>query len=439
MQRSSTRHTISIESQRWVAAHIITQDQAEQIRALYPADDGRRGQGLLTILGYVFIALALITLIGANWNEIPRAARMFGLVLLTLGTHGLALRRLLQGQRDSAIPLFFLGNAFYGVAIILIAQIYHLGEHMPDGVLVWALGCAPFALLLRDPWLMLQTLALAVVWAGLQVSLGYDITLFPAFLALTLYVLAQPRGSRTLFTIFVLSLVAWVNYLVLRLWATDYYLDPEAELFFINGSLLLVLAALGIRLRSVAQLSTPSKSPSSEFPAHEYGTILLNIGTGASMAALLVMTFAGPWEGLLGVQWHHPYMLGILVILSGAATLYLVRDLAALPVMVAVVTIHLAVTVAVLLSRNEEHAVMFQVAMNLIFLGLGIMLLWHGLRSGSARAFKLGLGALLLIANIRYFDLVGNYVGAAALFLVFALLMLAAARFWKHLHGRASE
>src|SRR5690606_41637242 len=92
MRTSPTRHTISTESQRWVDAGIITQDQAEQIRALYPTDDGRRGHGLLTILGYVFIALAVITLIGANWDEIPRAVRMLGLVLITLGTHGLALR-----------------------------------------------------------------------------------------------------------------------------------------------------------------------------------------------------------------------------------------------------------------------------------------------------------------------------------------------------------
>src|SRR5690606_27439512 len=346
----------------------------------------------------------------------------------------LALRRLTRGQRDSAIPLFFLGNAFYGVAIILIAQIYHLGEHMPNGVLAWALGCAPFALLLRDPWLMLQTLALALIWAGLQVSLGYDITLFPAFLALTLYVLAQPKGSRTLFTTFVLSLMAWINYLVLRMWATDYYLDPEAELFFINGGLLLMLAGLGIRLRSLPLASRPGG-----FPAHDYGTILLNIGTAALMVALLVMTFIGPWEGLLGVQWHHPYMSVMLVLLFAATTLYLLRDLAALPAMAVVVAVYLVVMVAVLLSRNEEYAVMFQVAMNLLFVGLGILLLWHGLRSGSSRAFKLGLAALLVIANIRYFDLVGNYVGAAALFLVFALLMLAAARFWKHLHGRAPE
>ena len=33
--------------------------------------------------------------------------------------------------------LFFLGNLFYGASIILVAQIYHLGEHMPDGVFWW--------------------------------------------------------------------------------------------------------------------------------------------------------------------------------------------------------------------------------------------------------------------------------------------------------------
>lgn len=437
--RRSSRHAITTESQRWVDADIITPAQAEQICALYPVDDGRRGHGVLTILGYVFIALALITLIGANWNEIPRAVRMLSLVLLTLGTHGFALRRLLQGQRHSAIPLFFLGNAFYGVAIILIAQIYHLGEHMPDGVLMWAVGCAPFALLLRDPWLMLQTLALAMLWAGLQASFGYDIYLFPAFLAATLYVLAQPGSSRLLFTVFLVSLVAWLNYLVTKLWTADYHLEPEVELFFLNGSLLLVLAALGTRLRSLADQPARNTPADQGFPAKEYGTVLLNICGAALMGMLLVMTFLDPWQSLLGAQWHHPYALVTLVVLFGAMMLYFVRDDPMRTFFSLALTIYLVTMAAVLVSRNEDHAVTFQVAMNLLFVGLGIALLWHGLRSGSSRSFKVGLGALLLIANIRYFDLVGNYVGAAVLFLVFALLMLGAAQFWKRLHGRVSE
>src|SRR5690606_21822999 len=182
MRRTSTKHTITTESQRWVDANIITPQQAEQIRALYPHDDGSRGHGLLTILGYGFIALAVITLIGANWDEIPRALRMLGVIAVTLATQGLALQRRWQGRRESAVALVFLGNMFYGAGIILIAQICHLGEHMPNGVLAWALGCAPFALLLREPWLMLQTLLLAMLWAGLQIGFGYDISLFPAFL-----------------------------------------------------------------------------------------------------------------------------------------------------------------------------------------------------------------------------------------------------------------
>ena len=428
--RSSTRHAITTESQRWVDANIITQQQAEQIRALYPHDSGSRGHGLLTILGYGFIALAVITLIGANWDEIPRALRMLGVIAVTLATQGLALQRLWQGRRESAVALFFLGNMFYGASIILIAQIYHLGEHMPNGVLAWALGCAPFALLLREPWLMLQTLLLAMLWAGLQIGFGYDIFLFPAFLAATLYVLNQSRGSRPLFLLFIVSLLAWLNYLLLKSWGQD-YLDPEVELCFFNGALLLAMSALGVRLRALGSEQEPKN-------AH-YGAILLNLSSLALMVVLLVMTFLGPWEELLDAQWLHPYALTVLVVLLGAAAIYLLRGHAALPAMAAIIATYVVTMLAVLLSRNAEHALLFQIVMNLLFVALGIVLLWHGLRSGSSRAFKLGLGSLLLIAYVRYFDLVGNYVGAAALFLVFALLMLGAAQFWKRLHGRVSQ
>ena len=47
-----------------------------------------------------------------------------------------------------ATGLFFLGNIFYGASIILIAQIYHLGEYMPDGVFWWDTGSGRFP----EPW-----------------------------------------------------------------------------------------------------------------------------------------------------------------------------------------------------------------------------------------------------------------------------------------------
>ena len=41
------------------------------------------------------------------------------------------------------------------------------------------------------------------------------------------------------------------------------------------------------------------------------------------------------------------------------------------------------------------------------------------------------MAAVLVTALVRYFDLIGDYFGGAVLFMVFAMLLLGAARYWK--------
>ncbi len=146
------KRDIAREAAEWVDEELITEHQAEQICQRYGIDYQQIKNRsfaysvLVGLGGCLFIGLALITLIGGNWEDIPRAVRMGGLILLTLGgTQGFALKKRLDGHGHAATWLFFLGNLFYGASIILIAQIYHLGEHMPDGIFWWALGCLPIA------------------------------------------------------------------------------------------------------------------------------------------------------------------------------------------------------------------------------------------------------------------------------------------------------
>ncbi|CAA0104254.1 Uncharacterised protein [BD1-7 clade bacterium] len=98
----------------WVDDDMISEDQRHAICARYNVS-----------LGDLFIDLALITLIGANWDEIPRGVRMAALVLLTPSTHGFAHKRYIGSDEPIASRFFSLGS-FYGAAIIPIAQIYHL-------------------------------------------------------------------------------------------------------------------------------------------------------------------------------------------------------------------------------------------------------------------------------------------------------------------------
>ena len=146
------KNDIAREAEEWVDDKIITQEQAENICTRYDVDyhhvkNHSIGYSVLVGLGYLFIGLALITLLSANWDDISRELRMFGLIAIAIGVQGISLRQYLKGNHTSATNGFLLGNMFFGAAIILIAQIYHLGEHMPDGIFWWALGCLPFALL----------------------------------------------------------------------------------------------------------------------------------------------------------------------------------------------------------------------------------------------------------------------------------------------------
>ena len=60
----------------------------------------------------------------------------------------------------------------------------------------------------------------------------------------------------------------------------------------------------------------------------------------------------------------------------------------------------------------------------------------EGVRRSMKLGFRLGsltlLGAtILLIALVRYIDLIGDYIGGAILFIVIAAVLLGAAKFWK--------
>lgn len=53
-------------------------------------------------LGLLFIGLAIITLLGANWDEIARSVRMGGLIGLTFCTQAVAVHQLAQGHANRA-------------------------------------------------------------------------------------------------------------------------------------------------------------------------------------------------------------------------------------------------------------------------------------------------------------------------------------------------
>ena len=78
-----------------------------------------------------------------------------------------------------------------------------------------------------------------------------------------------------------------------------------------------------------------------------------------------------------------------------------------------------------------DQALVWAVAGNLLVLGLALRWLHRGLTEGRAGLFFTGLVAMLILALLRYLDLIGGYLGGAGLFAGMAVVLLLAAFYWR--------
>ncbi len=419
------KNDLAQEASDWVDQGIINAEQARVICQRYgsdypPPDKSHMGYRALLLLGYLFLGLAAITLVGANWDQIPRWLRMAGLVITTAGVQGYATLRWFNGEEKSAIGLYFLGNLLYGASIILIAQIYHLGEHMPDGVFWWALGCLPFALICRSSWLMVQTFVLALIWFYLEASMGYPAHSMPVFLVSAIWILINARQNTLLFIITAFSVAYWLETSLAFWWSPTNRPSFEVEHLFVGASLLLLGGAIATHLQN--RLDDKAK---------DYGLLLLLWCLRGALVILFFLSFEGAWKALYRGHWEHYGSAVAVVLLLIIASIGLVRKAPRALVAVSLCSILLLLISAQLAFLYAPiDAIFFQIVTNLILVIVGIGLIFSGIQQNSSLYFFTGIAVLLITAMLRYIDLIGDYVGAAVLFTVFALLMLGAARYW---------
>ncbi len=416
----------------WVDKDLISTDQAHSICREYDMEYGSAenhslGYRLLVSLGYLFIGVAVIILIGANWDEIPRELRMGGLTAITLATQGWALRLYYEGKESSATGLFLLGNMFYGASIILVAQIYHLGEHMPNEVLWWALGSLPFGVLLRNSWLTLFSCLLALFWFFMELSSGFFPALLPVFIIASVYVLVKGKQSALLFMTTAASIGLWIEALLARLWVGERHaFDIHAEHLFVSVALFLFAYAFSLWLHT----RESSK-------AKDYGVMLSLWSLRFGLVLMLVFSFKEPWEELIMADWNHLISMGVIVFVLTGAALWIGwkagKLQALLPVSIFACLSMLAAVffgTSVLLSNVNSEAI-FQIIYNVVLVCSGIYLIVRGINDGISHYFFLGVATILLVALMRYIDLIGEYIGGAVLFMSLAALLLGAAKYWR--------
>lgn len=191
-----------------------------------------------------------------------------------------------QDQRSPKLgqACFLLGVILFGANIMLIAQIYHIDSHYPNGVLLWALGGLLTTYLLQSQAALIAAILLATLWTGME-SFGFNqihgwyVLLWIAFLPAIYQWQWKPACHIALISLLFWSAFSWFKVDVY--WGRGAYLYLT-QLYFICY---LAVFVVGMLMHSSTRLEEFSR------PVQNYSVI-------GAIISLYALTFPRLQSGL---------------------------------------------------------------------------------------------------------------------------------------------
>ncbi len=168
----------------------------------------------LALAGALLLGVGVITWFAAHWNEMSKLIKLI-LIFVALGAshvaHGLCLTR-------NALPKLAQGMAllsvlFFGAAVMLIGQIYHIDAHFPDGIALWAAGALLTAWLLGSQPALLTSIALAAYWTWTEQfdykAMNWPLLAYLLLAAIPLFRNDWKIAARGWGALFILWIIGW--------------------------------------------------------------------------------------------------------------------------------------------------------------------------------------------------------------------------------------
>ncbi|MEW5693503.1 MAG: DUF2157 domain-containing protein [Candidatus Hydrogenedentota bacterium] len=173
------RFILEEEIKKWLSGGLISKEQSEKILSLYPetipsseAEKDKSGKliSVFSILGSILVGLGVILFFAANWSAISKPIKLiliFG-AIISVYALGYFLKFVKGNYPKTGTALLLLGAMFYGSGIWLIAQIFNISVHYPDGVLWWAIGLIPLVYITLSNPVLCLTSFLFTLWLGIE-------------------------------------------------------------------------------------------------------------------------------------------------------------------------------------------------------------------------------------------------------------------------------
>jgi uncharacterized membrane protein len=150
--------------ERWTAAGVVDAATAGQIRRWEAGRAEPAGLRWPILLALAFGALTLgagvLLFVSAHWDQLDAPARM-AMVLLMVAVFHAGGAASASRFESLSVALHTVGTVALGAGIALAGQIFHIAEHWPSAVLLWAVGAAAAWALLRH-WTQAALVAILV-------------------------------------------------------------------------------------------------------------------------------------------------------------------------------------------------------------------------------------------------------------------------------------
>lgn len=393
--------------------------------------------GLLvfSVAGAIVIGLGVILLFAYNWPAIPKAGKLTLVFGAIVAAHVAAapLVRKDGWQSHLGEALAALGTMFYGAGIWLVAQIYHIDEHYPNGFLFWALGALAMSWALRSTANGLLAAVLFAIWGCTE---AFDFRA-PQFWAIPLIVggvlpLAWSRRSALLLAVSLaaIQLLLAAN---LTIWGNAAYAFTAS----LAWNVLLVAAA-----RFVA----------ADRPDFGGGAGVLEFfGYGGFVVCGYILSFDDSVRSLL--DWAHRPAWG-----SGTAPVFAwtlfgvgltawaawLRRTIAHPARTArredwLLPIALLYCFGYAAFGMREWDLLVSWSFNFVLLGIAVMWMWRGCQE--TRLKPTVVGSLLLAALVfaRYFDLFQSLAERGFAFILLGTIFMIEAFYYRKMRRETGD
>ncbi|THF58238.1 DUF2157 domain-containing protein [Ollibium composti] len=207
---------------RWAENGLIDAATADVLARDVEADDRRSLSfgSILAMMAALLFGAAILIFVAANWEAIPRLARVVALFAVILaGYVGGAVVKT-RGHPAIGEALWIVAAAAFGGAIALVGQMYHLAGDESSAVLTWCAGTALAAAMLRSSPLTVAAVGIAVGWLFLILFHGFNLfesTEFPHFfvaIVAALFLLSYWTRSQPTRHLVLLSLILYTALVV---------------------------------------------------------------------------------------------------------------------------------------------------------------------------------------------------------------------------------